>query len=274
MGELIAQLTDLHVQVGDGDRMASERVELAIELLGRLDRRPDAVLLTGDLVNTGAAAEYERLAELLGPLFELGIPLLPVVGNHDDRQLLRDTLAGAPNVVDLGTEPWVQYSTRVGDMRVVVLDTQHVGHDDGEFDEERLAWLQAQLEAHPDTPTLLAMHHPPAPIGLPNLDAIRVRADHAERLANVLDRHRPGHLLGIACGHVHRGVATSLWDVPVFCCPSVFLPARPDLAPGPPIALVDGPVGIGVHVRMGDSIASHLRVIGPAPHSAPPRALE
>jgi 3',5'-cyclic AMP phosphodiesterase CpdA len=156
-------------------------------------------------------------------------------------------------------------------MRVLVLDTQHPGHDDGEYDEPRLQWLEAQLEAQSGTPTLLAMHHPPAPIGLPNLDAIAVRADHAAALGALLARQP--QVLRIACGHVHRGVTTTLAGVPVFCCPSVFLPARPDLAPGPPITLVDGPVGIGVHVRTIDGgIASHPRVIGPAPHAAPPRS--
>lgn len=271
MAELIAQLTDLHVQVGSEDTLASDRVELAIELLGRLDRRPDAVLLTGDLVNTGTAAEYDRLSELLRPLFALGIPLLPLAGNHDERQLLRDTLAGAPNVVDLGAERHLQYAVQVGGVRVLALDSQHTGHDDGELDDARLRWLDAQLATHPDTPTILAMHHPPAPIGLPNLDAIAVRPDHAAALASVLARHR--HVRRIVCGHVHRGVTTNLGDVPVFCCPSVFLPARPDLAPGPPITLVDGPVGIGLHVHAPDgAIASHVRVIGPAPHTAPPRS--
>jgi hypothetical protein len=115
------------------------------------------------------------------------------------------------------------------------------------------------------------MHHPPAPIGLPNLDAIGVRADQAAALAELVARHP--QVVRIVCGHVHRGVTTSLAGVPVFCCPSVFLPARPDLEPGPPITLVDGPVGIGLHVRTPDvGLASHLRVIGPAPHTAPPRS--
>jgi 3',5'-cyclic AMP phosphodiesterase CpdA len=271
MAELLAQLTDLHVQVGSEDQLASERVELAIELLGRLDRRPDAILLTGDLVNTGTAAEYDRLSQLLGPLFAMGIPLLPIVGNHDDRQLLRDTFEGAPNVVDLGAERHVQYATQVDGLRVLALDTQHTGHDDGELGEDRLRWLEAQLQTHPDTPTLVAMHHPPAPIGLPNLDSIAVRSDQAAALADILGRHR--QVTRIVCGHVHRAVTTNLRDVPVFCCPSVFLPARPDLEPGPPITLVDGPVGIGLHVRApGGAIASHARVIGPAPHTAPPRS--
>jgi 3',5'-cyclic AMP phosphodiesterase CpdA len=264
MGELIAQLTDLHVQVGSEDQLASERVELAIELLGRLDRRPDAILLSGDLVNTGAADEYARLGQLLDPLFAMEIPLLPVVGNHDDRQLLRSTFG-------IDGEGPLQYATQVGAMRVLVLDTQHVGHDDGEFDDVRLRWLAEQLEAGADTPTLLAMHHPAAPIGLPNLDAIAVRADHAAALGELLARHP--QVLRIACGHVHRGATSALAGIPVFCCPSVFLPARPDLAPGPPITLVDGPVGIGLHVRTDDgTLASHVRVIGPAPHAAPPRS--
>ena len=268
MPELLAQLTDLHVQVGPGDALASERVAEAIGLVSRVQPRPDAVLLTGDLVNTGTAAEYERLAEVLAPLLELGIPVLPLVGNHDDRELLRATLGGAPSVVDLGSERHLQYAFTVGGLRVLALDTQHTGHDDGKYCDTRLAWLAGQLEAAPDVPTLLAMHHPPIPVGLPNLDVLAVRPDHALRLGELLARHP--QVLRVACGHVHRGAVASLAGIPVFACPSVFLPARPDLHPGPPLTLVDGPVGAALHIRTPDGgLASHVRVTSPEWLAAP-----
>ena len=48
--------------------------------------RPDAVLITGDLVNDGRPNQYEHLRVLLGPL---DVPLYLMPGNHDTRAALR-----------------------------------------------------------------------------------------------------------------------------------------------------------------------------------------
>ena len=82
---LIAQLSDVHVRprgqlykgVADSNRMLSE----AISHLHGLDRRPDLVVLTGDLVEDGHPDEYSTALGLLG---ELTIPYLVIPGNHDD----------------------------------------------------------------------------------------------------------------------------------------------------------------------------------------------
>ncbi|HSV54169.1 MAG TPA: metallophosphoesterase [Burkholderiaceae bacterium] len=83
---LIAQLSDVHVRrkgelykgVVDSNRMFAE----AIAHLQSLDRRPDLVLLTGDLVDEGHADEYANLCKLLKAL---ELPYLVVPGNHDER---------------------------------------------------------------------------------------------------------------------------------------------------------------------------------------------
>jgi len=60
---LIGQLSDLHVRprgalyhnVVDSNQMLAE----AIDHLKQMDRRPDLVLVTGDLVDEGRPEEYE-----------------------------------------------------------------------------------------------------------------------------------------------------------------------------------------------------------------------
>lgn len=268
MAELLVQLSDLHVRVDAERELACQRTALAIELVHRLDEAPTAVLLSGDLVNSGAPEEYELLAELLGPLLALGIPVLPVVGNHDDRARLRETLGAMAPVVDLGDERHLQYEWRAGSFRVLCLDTQHTGFDDGKYCDTRDAWLGARLAEDTSTPTILAMHHPTFPIGLPAMDELAVRADHATRF-NELVASAP-NVERIVCGHVHRASVARVAHAPAFTCPSVYLPLRPDLRPGIPIALVEGPVGVGLHVRTPDGgLASHVRVIGPVPNSVP-----
>lgn len=264
MTDVLVQLSDLHVQVGDGAGVAAERVERAIELVRRLDVAPSAILLSGDIANDGGESEHARAVELLAPLLELGPPVLPMVGNHDDRARVRESLGGVGNVVDMGAERHLQYAVDVGSMRILVLDTQHTGHADGKLCDTRHAWLVDQLESAPDTPTILAMHHPPVAVGMPRFDAIGMRADHADRFHQLLLEHAQVEL--VTCGHVHRPYASRIAHAAVFGCPSVFWPAEPDLVGERPIRLVEGPVGIGVHVRTaGGAIASHVRMIGDVP---------
>jgi 3',5'-cyclic AMP phosphodiesterase CpdA len=263
MPDLLVQLSDLHVHAADP--ASNERAVRAIELVRRLDVPPTAILLSGDLTNRGARDEYQQLVELLGPLLELGAPLLPMVGNHDDRALVRELLAPLDGVADMGTERHLQYVWTSGSLRVLVLDTQHTGHDDGKHCDTRHAWLVEQLEAEPATPTILAMHHPPVSSGLPSFAELELRADHAARFADLLGRHPQVEL--VCCGHIHRPFTSRVAASPVFACPSVFFPARPDLSADRPLALVEGPVGIGVHVRTAPhgSLASHVRMIGDVP---------
>lgn len=266
MSSALMQLTDLHVQVGPGDHAAATRVAQAIELVRRMSQDVEVagVLVTGDLANAGTDAEHDRAVELLGPLLELGFPVLPLVGNHDDRPTLRRSFGALPGVAELGGERHLQYVWNVDSWRVLVLDTQHTGHDDGKLCDTRHEWLVAQLADAPDAPTVLAMHHPPVAIGIPALDAIGIRRDHADRLRDVVRANAQIEL--VVCGHVHRPAQSRLAHAPVFACPSVFYPARPDMRAGREIALVDGPVGVGVHVRTEDgSIASHVRMIGDVP---------
>jgi hypothetical protein len=80
----------------------------AVEAVLALDPLPDAVLISGDLADTGAAAEYERVRELLTPL-PMPVHLLP--GNHDRLE-------------------WDgPYAADVGDLRLIACDTTKPGED-------------------------------------------------------------------------------------------------------------------------------------------------
>ena len=69
---ILAQISDLHITapgtllVGKIDTAAFLR--RCVARLGALVPRPDAVIVTGDLVDRGTVAEYEALRELLAPL--------------------------------------------------------------------------------------------------------------------------------------------------------------------------------------------------------------
>ena len=93
---LLAQITDLHVTVPgrllDSRYRTAAHLRGAVEHLVRMDPLPDAVAITGDLVEGGEPAEYARLLELLAPL---PIPVHVIPGNHDDRENLRAAFRAA-----------------------------------------------------------------------------------------------------------------------------------------------------------------------------------
>ncbi|WP_236706608.1 metallophosphoesterase, partial [Frankia sp. ACN1ag] len=74
-GELLHGKVDSHA----GLRTALEQIEASTLKVG-------ALLLTGDLADSGDLVAYQRLRDLVEPVAErLGAPVLYAVGNHDSR---------------------------------------------------------------------------------------------------------------------------------------------------------------------------------------------
>ena len=93
-----------------------------VDAIRSLQPQPDAVLISGDLVDNAADSEYARLRELLSPL---RAPVYVLPGNHDERGALRRNF-GLPGA---GAEP-VQYSVDLnGELRLVVVDSLRPGED-------------------------------------------------------------------------------------------------------------------------------------------------
>src|SRR3989475_10683326 len=126
-----------------------------VEIL-RLPQRPDLVLATGDLTDSGRAEEYAHLRELLAPL---RMPVYFIPGNHDERGALR--AAFPDHAYLLQSDPFVQYAIDEWPLRIVAIDTVIADEDGGRLDAERLAWLEKILSLKREKPKLLIKHHPP-----------------------------------------------------------------------------------------------------------------
>jgi 3',5'-cyclic-AMP phosphodiesterase len=212
---------------------------------------PDAVLVSGDLADHADDAEYEQLRELLAPL---EAPLYVLPGNHDDRAALRRHF-GVPGA---GDEP-VQYATDVGPLRLVVLDSTRAGEDEGELDADRLAWLEATLAAAPDTPTLLALHHPPLLTGIPAFDEIGFDAADRRALGRVVEAHP--QVRRIVGGHVHRAISAELAGRSVLAAPSTYVQARLDFGAEEIELSADDPPGFAVHAWLDGELVSHVQPV-------------
>src|SRR3712207_3763592 len=97
---LIAQVTDFHLlaagRLAYGTIDTRALVDRAFDKLGRLDPRPDLVVVTGDVTDDGHPEAYAHAAALLR---RLAVPALAIPGNHDARAPFRRFLH------DLGARP-------------------------------------------------------------------------------------------------------------------------------------------------------------------------
>ena len=247
---LLVQLSDPHIGAtwADGDPVAGLRA--AVESVRRLPDAPDAVLMSGDLADNAADAEYELVHELLG---QLGAPAYVLPGNHDDRDALRRhfDLPGA-----VGTP--VQYVVELGPLRLVVLDSTRPGEDRGELDADRLSWLDAELTGAPDRVTLIALHHPPVSTGIAAWDELGLPATDRRALGAVLDRHP--QVRRVVAGHMHRTMTAELAGRAVLVVPSTYIQTRLNFNPQE-IETVAEPPGFAVHALLDGELASHVQPV-------------
>jgi Icc protein len=244
---LLAQLSDPHMRVGADDGGAALALTRAVAAVLALRPAPQAVIVTGDIADGAQPREYERVRELLAPL---PMPVHLLAGNHDDRDALREHFGpdGAPGEL-------LQYTARCGDLRIVACDTTLPGRDDGRV---RVGWLEAQLDAEPDAPTIVAMHHVPLAIGLPVLDGIGVPDADASALAALLARSP--QVRRVVAGHVHRTVAGSLGGCAVLACTSTNLQARLELGT-PELTWAAEPPAFALHALLDGELVSHVQPI-------------
>jgi 3',5'-cyclic-AMP phosphodiesterase len=228
---ILAQLSDPHIRMPPEDEGSGAALEAAVRSVLALDPLPDAVIVTGDLADGAAPTEYERLRELLGPL-PMPVHVLP--GNHDDG------VAG-------------DYAVGVGDLRLIACDTTIPGRDEGEL---HLDWLEACLAKDRETPTIVAMHHPPILTGIGGLDVIGLT--NREALSGLLERSP--QVRRVIAGHVHRGAFGVVGGCGVVACPSTNLQAKLEIG-SDGFTTVREPPAFAVHALLDGELVSHLQSV-------------
>jgi 3',5'-cyclic-AMP phosphodiesterase len=243
----VVQLSDCHLGASWGDGPVPA-LDAAISAVSELLAEPAAaVLVTGDIAHTGADEEYEQAHTLIE---RLNAPIFAVPGNHDDRARLRRYF----RMPDTGRTD-LSYAAGLGGVRLVALDTQNPGRDGGRFDSERQRWLAATLAEDSDTPTLLAMHHPPLLTGVPAMDAIGLPAEDRQAFAQIVGRHPNVQL--IAAGHVHRLITATIGGAALVAIPSTTLQIALDFV-DPTLRLVSEPRSVAIHLLIDGRLVTHL----------------
>ncbi|WP_405756406.1 metallophosphoesterase [Streptomyces sp. NBC_00073] len=203
---VIAHVSDLHLDLSE---RATRRALTIMNYLRDLPGPLDAVLVSGDIADHGAADEYAQAREL----FELPYPVLVLPGNHDRRAAFRTGLLdGKPDDEELNQV------VRTPGAVFVLCDSTIPGSDEGLLSDHTLRWLDGTLTAEGgELPVFVCFHHPPVDLHTPHVD--RVRQFGEERLAAVLGRHP--QVVALLCGHAHVAAATTFAGLPLLVAPGV-----------------------------------------------------
>jgi Icc-related predicted phosphoesterase len=209
----LAALGDLHVRTSVPDRLASE--------LGALHRRADALVLTGDMTDSGRLPEIELVAEALT---SVRLPKIAVLGNHDRRCLRRTAFRRILERADVRLLDAESATLRLGERGVRVGFAGIGGYGGGFWPDEGPPWphyrfsqaisvrarreagrLQAALSAlEAESPDLkvVVMHYAPTTTTLGNEPLVKYWMLGNIELARVIDRYDIDLVLH---GHAHLG---------------------------------------------------------------------
>lgn len=193
----IAQITDLHITSDSNPDTKSRneaRLRQVLNDIHALKPRPVAIIASGDLVDRGELKEYTELKAILR---SADIPIHLGIGNHDSRATFRAAFPKTP----VDANGYVQYAIDFPGLRLVMCDSLDQGKEGGAFCTSRSSWLAEILDAEPDTPTIVALHHPPIASGIQWMDPAP-DAEWITRLADVI-RGR-NQVQALVCGHIHR----------------------------------------------------------------------
>lgn len=165
---LWALLADTHLPA---DRTKTQRgismvghFQTVTQQLLALPRRPAGILIAGDLaLNSGEAADYATLRELLRPLSAARYPVHLALGNHDHRERFLDALTEQP----AAQRPVATHLVAIipgWRANWFLLDSlEQTLSTPGLLGDAQLNWLAEALDRHSDKPALIVLHH--------NLDA-------------------------------------------------------------------------------------------------------
>ena len=207
---VIAHLSDTHLLGSPQGRLAG-RIDTAEQLrraLARLESSAeavDALVISGDLADSGEPAAYELLLEIVRPVVDrLGCALVLTGGNHDERGPLARVLFG----VD-GDDPQDRVTTVRG-LRIITLDSAVPGYHHGGLSDGQYAWLAKELATPTEHGSILVIHHAPITYRSPVMQLLDF--EDVDRLREALVGT---DVRAVLSGHLHVTSFGQLGQIPV-----------------------------------------------------------
>lgn len=255
----IAHLSDLHLARGPLAAGPAAGLAAALGRALALEPRPDCVVITGDLADTGHPDEYAALRDILR---KCPVPVHLLPGNHDDPSALIARFGDTP-YLGHGVSP--SYTVEYPEVTLVIANSWVQDSPAGRLGPDQLGWIDRALGERPDVPAFVCLHHPPVPVGIPFLDGMIL--DDAPALADVIARHP--HVTRVLAGHVHRDVCALFAGTLMTTAPSTFRQSALRMHDAAPPGYADEPAGFLLHVLAAGTCVTHSI---PATHTAAPRA--
>lgn len=178
------------------------KIEKLIQIAKQTNIKPAFSIITGDISQNGSNPGYKIAQEYISQIESLGGPVLPAMGNVDNKTRFRENLL---NKYDMESETDCYYSKIVDGIKVIVLDSQDPGEHTGKLGNEQLNWLETELAIN-NEPTIIALHHPPFKLHLPNGGSHRVfEQTSMERFQKIVKK---SNNVAVLCGHLHQSLIT------------------------------------------------------------------
>lgn len=210
----IAHLSDIHyapAEVSEISTMLKEKGVLVEKYLPMClenlkIRKPDIILITGDLTHESPAGDFEYLKKQ----FDAALPDTPIlctIGNHDIRSQFRQGFLNEPAL----DTPYYA-SMIVKEYQFISLDSSYVNGLAGYFTDEAMDFLEEKLKNTDVKGNFLMMHHP-------IMDFARhLKMNMNDRLEEIL---KSGKINGIFNGHVHGSYTSTVYGIPQFTAESL-----------------------------------------------------
>jgi Icc protein len=200
-----ALLSDPHLAadrglMARGINMTDHFTSVSRELLA-LPKRPAGVFITGDCAyNSGQVKDYALVADLLEPIRGAQMPVHLTLGNHDNRERFWEALKAEKAAPRPLADRQVAL-LRTPPANWFVLDSlEKTLSTPGWLGQEQLDWLAKALDANPDKPALVLVHHNPGISG-------NIGLKDTAALFEVIRPRK--HVKAYIFGHTH---AWNLWQ--------------------------------------------------------------
>jgi Icc protein len=190
-------LSDIHIPDKKGDLWdgvdVCRKLETLIQLAEKLDLHPSFTVITGDISHTGTERSYHLAKRYIKKIQSLGGPVIPLMGNMDNRPHFRNIL--------LEEHANCYSSHTIEGLHLLTMDSHTPGSSVGSFSEEQLHWLESELVDHHDEPTIIGFHHPIFFFGELGLFS----KAHATLFKDLVSK---GNVLAVLNGHLHHPLFT------------------------------------------------------------------
>jgi 3',5'-cyclic AMP phosphodiesterase CpdA len=195
-------LSDIHIPDKRGDLWYGvnpfDKLDKLIKNIIKLELNPSYTIITGDISHTGTPLSYNNVKQYFKKITELGGPVYPTMGTHDNRKNFKQILL---EETPKKQEPQCYYSKTIKGIHIIAMDSHTPNSVTGSFSPEQLEWLENELIENIDIPSVIAFHEPIFFYGELGL----FKKEDAQRFREIISS---GNVLAVLNGHMHTPMFT------------------------------------------------------------------